>query len=260
MSDALRTPVTEKGFHNDRPGWIPPHIIDNWDKNPYAYQTEEESMPAGGLHGQIVSCIMETLKYFLKTQGLMLLMDIFVLYRDTNGIRQRFSPDLILMPFRSHAPSAYDLDIEPAPKLLMEVTSAKSHQKDLKNNVNLYSSLGVSTYLIIDAITPQDKLRQQIGLHLWKSEGGKLHRLAPDNHGFFLLPEMKVRIKAQGQNIILKNADTDEIFRDNTQFSIDYEQLKTDNKRFKLIAEQERQRAEKLAAKLRSLGFNSDDY
>ncbi len=38
----------------DRPAWIPPQITENWDSNPYAYQTEEELMPAGGLHGELL--------------------------------------------------------------------------------------------------------------------------------------------------------------------------------------------------------------
>ena len=108
MTTALRMPVIEALFPyiNDRPGWIPSHIINNWDDYPYAYQTEEELMPAGGLHGQILSCIMESLRYYLNSQGLMFLMDIFVLYRDNQGIKQRFSPDLILLPFRSKAISS----------------------------------------------------------------------------------------------------------------------------------------------------------
>jgi len=67
----------------DRPGWIPAHIGADWDPDPYAYQTEEELMPAGGLHGQILTQIVELLRPHLKQQGLMCLVDAFMLYRDT---------------------------------------------------------------------------------------------------------------------------------------------------------------------------------
>ncbi len=41
----------------ERPAWIPSHITENWDTDPFVYQTEEELMPAGGLHGQLLSYI-----------------------------------------------------------------------------------------------------------------------------------------------------------------------------------------------------------
>jgi hypothetical protein len=43
----------------DRPGWIPPHITNNWDTDPFVYQTEEELMPASGLHGQLLTYVTE---------------------------------------------------------------------------------------------------------------------------------------------------------------------------------------------------------
>lgn len=46
----------------DRPGWIPAEITHDWDTNPYAYQTEEELMAAGGLHGQLPAHIVEILR------------------------------------------------------------------------------------------------------------------------------------------------------------------------------------------------------
>jgi hypothetical protein len=98
----------------DRPGWIPAQMR-YWDPNPYAYQTEEELMAAGGLHGQLLGYLMELLRVTWKQRGLMLLLDLFILYRDENNIKQRVGPDLLLMPLRDPPPSAYDLDEEPPP-------------------------------------------------------------------------------------------------------------------------------------------------
>jgi len=125
---------------NDRPGWIPPEIKDNWDTNPYAYQTEEELMPAGGLHGRLLAYILEILRNFIEAQGLMLLADTFMLYRDSKGTKRRISPDLLLMPFRFPPPSAYDLDTEPPPLCVAEITSPKSRLNDLKNKLAFYKS------------------------------------------------------------------------------------------------------------------------
>ncbi len=40
MSIALKMP--EPNLVVDRPAWIPDHIIQDWNPDPYAYQTEEE--------------------------------------------------------------------------------------------------------------------------------------------------------------------------------------------------------------------------
>ncbi len=101
----------------DRPGWIPPDITHEWNTDPYAYQTEEELMPGGGLHGRILAYMMAILQDFIETRDMMLLMDTFMLYRDARGVKQRIAPDLLLMPFRYEPPSAYDLEIEATPLL-----------------------------------------------------------------------------------------------------------------------------------------------
>src|SRR5438874_719025 len=77
----------------ERPGWIPPEITQGWDSDPYAYQTEEELMPAGGLHGQLLAYIMELLRHLLEERQLMLLLDVFLLYRDESHTKQRIGPD-----------------------------------------------------------------------------------------------------------------------------------------------------------------------
>jgi hypothetical protein len=97
----------------DRPGWIPAHIERDWDPDPYAYRTEEEPVPAGGPHGLILVAVMNPLQGPLEARGLMLLQDLFLIYRDPDGRRQRIAPDLLLMPWRAQVPSAYDLDLEP---------------------------------------------------------------------------------------------------------------------------------------------------
>ena len=185
----------------DRPGWIPAEISEGWDENPYAYQTEEELMPAGGLHGYLLGYIMELLRYYLKQRGLMLLLDVFLLYRDRRGIKQRISPDLLLMAERFPPPSAYDLDVEPPPLSVIEVTSPKSHVSDLKRKSRFYLEIGVPTYLAIDAITPGGKPREKIELHLWRLIGGERRKIEPDREGKLRLPEMGVKVKGEGREI-----------------------------------------------------------
>ncbi|MCP4696373.1 MAG: hypothetical protein GY862_05950 [Gammaproteobacteria bacterium] len=185
----------------DRPGWIPSEITHDWDTDPYAYQTEEELMPAGGPHGDLLAYIKELLRTPLKERGLMQIMDIFMLYRDSAGVKRRIAPDLLLMPWRSPTPYAYDLDAEPPPLCITEITSHKKRAQTLKGEVSFYGRKNVSTYLLIDAITPQDKPREQIDLHVWQQTGGKMRKMCADAEGALVLPEMKLKILACGQQL-----------------------------------------------------------
>ncbi|MEM7131863.1 MAG: Uma2 family endonuclease [Chloroflexota bacterium] len=187
---------------DDRPGWIPDHIHSDWDPSPYAYQTEEEMMPAGGPHSRKLNYIAEVLRHPLEDKNLMFITDTFLLYRDKNNIKQRIAPDFLLLDYREEAPSAYDLDIEPVPKLIIELTSPDSISRDLNEKNRFYlEELGITTYLVIDAITPQGHHRSQIRLYLWRLEGGQMWKIDSDLDGGYLLPEIGIRLYAEGQQL-----------------------------------------------------------
>jgi len=210
--------TARKKIKPDRPGWIPSHITENWDTDPFAYQTEKELMPAGGLHGQLLTYITEVVRIPLKKPGLMLLVDTFLLYRNSSNVKKRIGPDLLLMEDCYPAPSAYDLDTRKPPRCLIETTTPKSHFKDLRANVPFYFGLGVETYFVIDAITPQKKLWDPIELHLWqKPKGQPIQKIHADSAGYFELPEMKIKIAVQQQRLIFADALTGEVLRDTGQ-------------------------------------------
>jgi Uma2 family endonuclease len=234
----------------DRPGWIPSHIKSDWDTYPYAYQTEEEMMPQGGPHGLLSAYICELLRSYLKEPDFMLLQDPFLLYRDTQNIKQRIAPDLLLMPFRFPAPPSYDMDIEPPPPCVVEITSPDSHQKDLDDNKTLYMGLGISTYLVIDAITPPGKLRDQMELRVWQLINGNAVEMMPDWEGCLVLPEMGLKVGASGQELFFIDRVTGNKLLNSTELK---QALQSEVQR----AELEAQRAEiearrALAASLRA--------
>jgi Uma2 family endonuclease len=244
----------------DRPGWIPAEIPANWDPNPYAYQTEEELMPAGGLHGQLIAYIVELLRHVLVDRGLMLLIDTFLLYRDERGVKQRIAPDLLLMPARFPPPSAYDLDEEPPPLLLMEVTSPKSRVADMEHKSAFYMNLGVPAYLAIDAITSTGRLRRRIELHLWRRVDGEMQAITPDEDDGFSLPEMGVRVLADGQCIRFIDLATGERLLDSSELAaslVAERQQRSAEHQARIAEHQARQRAEaelaRLQAELRKL-------
>ncbi|MDM8552975.1 Uma2 family endonuclease [Desulfobacterales bacterium HSG2] len=244
LADPPALKITETVRRADRPGWIPADIIYDWDTCPYAYQTEEKLMPAGGLHGQLLAYIMEILRIPLENRERMFLMDTFMLYRNRKGIKHRIAPDLLLMPFRFPPPSAYDLDREPPPLAVVEVTSPKSHLKDRKVNIPFYTGLGVPTYLVIDAVTPRAQLRNPFVLHLWRKTGRRVRKIRPDAEGRLLLPEMKISVRAEGQRLIFADSVTGEILRDTGQLYIENEQLKTAAETAEKKAVKEHRRAE----------------
>ena len=53
-------------------------------------------------------------------------------------------------------------------------------------------------YLVLDAITPANKLRRQIGLRMWRSRRAGMLEIALDEDGGLELPEMGVCVLAEG--------------------------------------------------------------
>ncbi|MCP4106961.1 MAG: hypothetical protein GY749_15725 [Desulfobacteraceae bacterium] len=53
------------------------------------------------------------------------------------------NPDLLVMPFCSRTPSAYDLDTGPPPYAVAEITSPESRSGDTDDKVSLYTGLGI---------------------------------------------------------------------------------------------------------------------
>ncbi len=245
----------------DRPGWIPPDILCDWDTDPYAYQTEEELMPAGGLHGEWLTYLSEILRDFLENRGMRFLADTFMVYRDTEGIMQRIAPDLLIIPFQADPPSSYDLDEEPPPLAAVEIISPKSRLKDMKEKVSLYARLGIPAYLVVDPLTS----RERVGLHLWRKGKGRMRKMRPDSKGHLRMPEMGVKVRTQGRRPVFADLVTGEMLLDTGQLRkrteqeaarADQEATRADQEATR--ADQERERAERLAAKLRELGIALD--
>jgi hypothetical protein len=72
----------------------------------------------------------------------------------------------------------------------------------LEEKAPFYAGLGVSTYLVIDAITPRGKPRTQIDLSVWR----RSRPLKADTEGRLALPawsprQMGLHIEARGQHL-----------------------------------------------------------
>jgi Uma2 family endonuclease len=244
-------------------------------------------MPAGGPHGEMLAYLAENLKDFLKSRGMRSLPDTFMLYLDKEKTEQRIGPDLLIMPFRSPAPSSYDATEEPPPYAVAEITSPKSRKKDLEDNVAIYTEqIGIPAYLVIDLFAARRKLRKKPELHLWRRTEAGVSKMKPDSGGWLRIPEAGIKIKARKGGVLLADADTGEIIMDSSELKkraeAEAELRKKETERAEQEAElrkketeraeQEKQRAEKeaelrkketeraerLAAKLRELGISPD--
>ena len=67
MATTLPARPTYDIFRHDRPGWIPEWVGDDWDPHPYAYQNDEELMPAGHAHGLYIQMLAVMLSLFTSS-------------------------------------------------------------------------------------------------------------------------------------------------------------------------------------------------
>ena len=201
----------------DRPGWIPADVGDDWDPDPYAYQTEEEQMPAGRYQSLYIKLFAQMLDVYLERLGLVLLFDLFIFYRDKQGIKQRTAPDIVIARYvelsEEQMNRSYDLEVEPVPLCVMEITSAKSHKKDLEKQGQLYASWSVPEYLVLDVVDQRGYPRDTIQLTLWRLVDGSYHEVAPDSEGFLTLERIGVRIQATGRRPVLRTLEGNHLLR-----------------------------------------------
>src|SRR5262245_38755419 len=203
-------------FRHDRPGWIPEWVGDDWDPHPYAYQTEEELMPAGRFHGLYLQTLAEMLGPLLERLSLYLLLDVFLFYRDWEGRKQRIAPDALIAPVFPELPEvqaahSYNLDVEPLPLCVVEIVSPDSRVRDQERKPLFYASLGISECLVLDILDEQERLRPQILVSLWRLGPEGMLASAPDDEGYVVIETIGVRLRADGRRLVALNMRTGEM-------------------------------------------------
>ena len=69
----------------------------------------------------------------------------------------------------------------------------------------------------IDAITPSKQLRPQIELYVWRKVYGHVVKMLPDSEGCLALPEMGLKIGADGQKLFFIDSVTGKILLNVTE-------------------------------------------
>ena len=129
------------------------------------------------------------------------------------------------------------------PALIFEVVSSRYRRADRKTKVRHYARAKVQEYIILDRRKYRGQIREEvIGYH--QVTPGIYEAIVPDDQGRILSQVAGLWISLQNGQLVLENAATGERLLS----AWELEQR----------AEQERQRAEKLAAYLRSQGIDPD--
>ena len=223
----------------ERPGWIPEHITENWSMDPYAYVDREqgEYMSASSLHQYLCRFLGEMLEQLLQSHQRCIFSDVFMLYRDEDGSKQRIAPDVACVPFYDLvANRAYDLELLPTPDFVIEITSETTRDKDFARNIPLYvEKLAIPNYIIIDLLDDNGQERDEFMLKQWiRSPDGQAIPVALNANGARLTPYgLSIRVEGQGVFIF------DEVRQ---------ERVSTLHETRELVL-QERQRAEQAAIK-----------
>ncbi len=178
----------------DRPGWIPAHITENWDSDPYAYQTEEELMPQGGAHAAIIWRIQNLIESDVEQRNLMSLSDVFIIFRDKNGVLQRNhkAADVMVVPFKDPVPRAWYLDQQDAPLITMEVLS--DEDEAVAPTKNIFISHGIKCHVVVDQLDKDGNIGNEVKVRVWGEDGKERQ---PDAKGYLDLPELGLKVRAK---------------------------------------------------------------
>jgi Uma2 family endonuclease len=246
-SETLVKRPTYDIFRPDRPGWIPEWVGDDWDPNPYAYQTREELMPAGHHHSLYIQLLAEMLMPVLERRGLRRFIDVFIFYRDWERRKQRIAADMLIAPPHAvdvdEAIHSYDLDNDPVPLCAVEIISPGSRQADTLDKKLFYSALGIQEYLLIDVEDEDERLLDTIDLSLWRLAGLLPTQVMPDAEGYLLLETLGVRLRADARRLVAQDVETGELLRTNIELLREIAEVE----QALVAAEQARQEAEQRA-------------
>ncbi|MEM7534447.1 MAG: Uma2 family endonuclease [Chloroflexota bacterium] len=210
--------LLRQSIAKERPAWIPDHIVANWDPSPYAYQTEEDLMPGGGVHGDGMVEIGRMIKDPLREQGCFVLFDVFMMYRNEKGVRDRVAPDLLVVPIgeAQDLPSSYDSETQPTPLCAFEIVSPDGDRKD-RNSMRIYiEKIGISHCVLIYLVDSDGNRLPEAKLGVWRKDPrtGRAMQVSPDVAGRYYLPQIQMWVGIKGQMIYFEDESTGEILRD----------------------------------------------
>lgn len=202
---------------------------------------ESDGNPMGETdkHRQLMINLIETLKAWFAAEPNVYVSGNLRCYYDEGNKHVSISPDVfVVRGVANHDRRVYLLWEEPAPNVVLEISSKKTRKEDFGKKKDLYAWLGVREYFVYD---PEAKLRAPL----------RAFRL----HGGDLVEEMVVGNRVRSDELGMELVNTGETLR---LYHPPTKQLLLTPAESYAHAEEVAARADRLAAKLRELGFDPD--
>lgn len=202
---------------------------------------ESDGQPMGETdkHRQLMIDLIEALKIYFAADPNVYVSGNLMCYYEENNPKVSISPDVfVVRGAAKHERRIYKFWEEPAPNVVVEISSRKTRKDDFGKKKNIYRELGVREYFVFD---PDAKLRAPL----------RAFRL----HGAELVEEMVTGNRVRSQELGLELVHTQETLRLYNPRTNEF--LLTPAESY-VRAEQEATRAARLAAKLRELGLDPD--
>jgi Uma2 family endonuclease len=190
-------------------------------------------------HRKLMMALIETLEAFFLNEPKVYVSGNLMCYYEENNPKASISPDVfVVRGVAKHERRIYKFWEEPAPQVVLEISSKKTRKEDFGKKKDIYAWLSVREYFVFD---PEAKLRAP--LRAFRLRGAEL-----------------VEERVVGQRVMSAELGLELVQTEGT--------LRLINPRTKTFlltpaesyvrAEQEATRAARLAAKLRALGFDPE--
>ncbi|MEH1981780.1 MAG: Uma2 family endonuclease [Nostoc sp.] len=206
--------------------------------------SDGEPLAESYLHLYAILTTLEVIKQYLAGRQATVLADQFLYY--AQGFpKLRVAPDvMVIFDVPPGGRDSYKVWEEgQVPQVIFEMTSQGTQKQDQEQKKNLYEQLGILEYWLFD---PKGE---------WIEEKLRGYRLEDETYQLItdgISQPLGLRLAVEGELLGFYRLDTGEKLLTPTELA---EQLQQERQR----ANQERQRADKLAEYLRSLGVDPDN-
>jgi Uma2 family endonuclease len=225
------------------------------EKTEIFYPSEDgEPLAETSVHVDVILMLIVLLRQYLQddfqTQKPLVLANQFVYYAE-NFPRLRFAPDVAVVFGVEPGPrDNYKIwEEKQVPAIIFEITSPSTQKEDKKTKKDLYERIGVLEYWLFDP--KAEWIPEQ--LRGYRLEDGTYH---PIHDGYSQV--LSLRLQPEGVLLALYRRDSGEKLLLPTEVTAALRQETIARQLAESDLEQERQRAERLAAKLRQLGVDPD--
>ncbi len=228
----------------------------------YIEYPESDGQPMGetDAHRKLMSYLIAMLEIYFAPEPEVYVSGNLMCYYVEGDPRQSISPDVfVVRGAAKHERRIYKFWEEPAPQVVLEISSRKTRKDDFGWKKELYAWLGVREYFVFD---PKYKLKPP--LRAFRLRGQELvEEVVTGNR--VTSQELELELVNDGKTLRLFHPQTGEFLRTppeefaaRQQEAIARQQAEIQAAQAVGRAEHEAARAERLAAKLRELGLDPE--